>query len=129
MKKNIILIIILLIIIALAAYFILRDKNPSEEEQREIVNQYNVVVDSLSDVIKGVENPAPDYQISISGAREKAIAIFSKLGENKLNKDKVFVQEFVDKGVKYYLVSSPKNTAVIEINTGKVTRINGNILQ
>ena len=126
MKKKVV-IILLIILIVLGGYFIYKktyNPNPSEEEIKRGIEAKNTVRNELSNIINGTENIDENYQISISDAREKAIIIFNSLGEKDLNKDNVNVREINRNGNKYYYISSLENSAEIEINTGKVTKIN-----
>lgn len=130
MKKKIIVsvFVILLVIVVFAVYEKFHNPNPSEEEILKGVEVKDQIRSELQNVINGKENPEEDYQISISEAREKAIIIFNSLGENNLNKDNVKVREIEREGKKYYYISSLENSAEVEINTGRVTRIN-NVIQ
>ncbi len=126
MKKRIV-IILLIILIILGGYFLYKkayNPNPSEEEIQRGIEAKNKVRNELSNIINGTENIDENYQISISEAREKAIIIFNSLGEKDLNKDNVNVIEINRNGNKYYYISSLENSAEIEINTGRVTKIN-----
>lgn len=127
MKKKVIIIILIIILVAIGgfvAYKKLYNPNPSEAEIQKGIEEKNKIRNELSNVINGNENVDENYQISISEAREKAIIIFNSLGEYNLSKENVNVREINRDGNKYYYVSSLENSAEIEINTGKVTKIN-----
>lgn len=130
MKKKLIIsvIIILLIIVGFTVYKKFYNPNPSDEEILKGIEAKDKIRNELQNVINGKENPEEGYQISISEARDKAIIIFNSLGENNLNKDNVKVREIEREGKKYYYISSLENSAEVEINTGRITRIN-NVIQ
>ena len=127
MKK--IIIILSIIILAIVGFWIYKNNinvnlNPSKEEILEGIEEKDKIRNELSNIINGPENVDENYQISISEARENAIKIFNSLGEYNLNKDNVNVREVDRNGKKYYYISSLENSLEIEINTGKVTKIN-----
>lgn len=127
MKKKIIIIgivTVLILIVGLFSYKKFYNPNPTEKEILEGVDAKNKIRNELNNVIQGKADADENYQISISEARSKAIIIFNSLGESNLDKDNVNVREIERNGNKYYYVSSLENTMEVEINTGKVTKIN-----
>lgn len=127
MKK--ILIILCVIITTIVGILVYKNKGYEETKltEKDIlagIEEKDKIRNELSNIINGTSNIDENYQISISEARQKAIIIFKSLGEDNLNKDNVYVREIERNGKKYYYISSLKNSAEIEINTGKVTKIN-----
>lgn len=67
-------------------------------------------------------------RISEENAKELAKNQFKELGD-KVEKDKIKVMRIVRKGEGYYYVTSPRNSLEIQITTGKITRINSEIIE
>lgn len=128
MKKSIIILSIIIIVLSAIVGFVIYknnvNQNPSKEEILAGIEEKDKIRNELKDIINGPENVDENYQIPISEAREKAIKIFNSLGEYDLSKDNVHVREVHRNGKKYYYVSSLENSLEIEINTGKITKIN-----
>lgn len=130
MKKEIniwlvIITIMVLVIIGSFLYQKFHNSNPSEEEIQKGIEEKDKIRNELSNVIKGNEESDSNYKITIEEARQKAIIIFNSLGEKDLSKENVSVTEINRKGQKYYYISSEENNAEVEINTGRITKING----
>ena len=126
MKKKIVIILTVLLLIVLG-YIICNSiikPNPSKSRIQQGILEKDQIRNNIQNVINGIDNPDVNYEISISEARDKAIVIFNSLGETDLNKDNVQVVEVNREGKKFYYIRSAKNSAEIEINTGKVVRIN-----
>ena len=128
MNKKIIVIILILVLICIGGFLLYKkfyNPNPSEEEILKGIEEKDKIRNELSNVIAGNPEADENYEISISEAREKAIIIFNSLGESNLNKDSVNVREVNKNGDIYYHISSPRNSAEIEVKTGRITKING----
>lgn len=126
MRKKI-LIVLSIIVIAVVGFVIYKkvyNPNPSREYILKGIEHKDKIRNELGNVINGIENPSEDYEISISDAKDKAIIIFESLGEKNLNKDNMEATEIKRKGVRYYYITSANNSLEIEINTGRITRIN-----
>ena len=134
MKNKIVIIIIIILILATGGFLLYKNfsnkqsknisPNPSPEEIAQGIKEKDEIRNSLSNIINGNEGTGDNSPISIAEARNRAIIIFESLGETDLNKDNVSVIEEEIRGKKYYYIQSRENTAEVEIETGRFTRIN-----
>lgn len=104
-------------------YFIKSEKNTMEirKSDGQIVRvNGNKTVDGV-EIVK-IEGQT-GKQISKEQAIRAAIEQFKKLGENAKESD-LTVKEIVQNGEKYYFIRSRENSIQIQINGGKIVRIN-----
>lgn len=106
-----------------------KNTNTNDKKEKKKSNSSNRKTESIAQEVQEDTPVSNEPGINENEAKEIVLNEFIKLGEEGITVENLAVRGILRGGEKYYLVSSEKNSAEVKIATGKVERINNNLVK